>query len=246
MSEADATTSADAGLTGLTPLIAKVQGMLVSREAATSAVRQLAEVARDMVGSAVGAGASLFAADGTHVSTATTDRVAELADDLQYQLADGPCISAWATSSVQRLDDTALDERWPRFSAVARELGIRSVVSAPMVFRADTIGALKIYSTAAGAFTAEDERRLVLLTAAAATLLGVARGPEGPQRLSAGLTSAIVNRQTIDVAIGVLVERHQLDQEAARDLLLSSSRSAGLPLFQVARNVLDELTDQAR
>ena len=44
----------------LTTVIARTRGMLVSHEVAAAAVEQLAQVARDLVVSAVGAGASLM------------------------------------------------------------------------------------------------------------------------------------------------------------------------------------------
>ncbi len=235
----------EAGIAELTALVARLQGLIISREAAATAVQQLALVARDMVPSAVGAGASLIDSDGTAVSTATTDRVAEIADDLQYELGQGPCLSAWATTSVQRLDDTAADTRWPEWSAAAGDLGIRSVVSAPLVFRGDAIGALKVYSTAAGAFTPDDERRLVLLTTSAATLLGLTQRADGPQRASSSLSDAMSHRQAIDVAVGILMERHGLDEESARQRLLDASREEQVPMVEVALHVRDEQADPA-
>ncbi len=239
-------TSSNPDLGELLPLVARLQGMLVSREVAAAAVEQLAEVARDMIDSAVGAGASLIDADGTRVSTATTDRVAARADELQYRLGEGPCLSAWATSAVQRLDDTDADDRWPTWSAAARGLGIRSVLSVPLVFRDDCIGALKIYSTGAAAFDAEDERRLVLLSTAAAALLGMARGDDGPRQLSAALAGAMADRQTIAIATGVLMERNRVDREAAHYLLLDQSRREGESLVQVARELLGDHSERAQ
>jgi transcriptional regulator with GAF, ATPase, and Fis domain len=236
--DGDAMNNIDAGVTELTSVVARMQGMLISHEAAAATVEKLAQVARDMVESAVGAGASLMDSDGRRVSTATTDRVAAMADTLQYQLGQGPCISAWASSSVQRLDDTAVDSRWPAWSTAARELGIRSVLSAPLVFKGDVIGALKVYSTTTAAFSADDEHRLVLLSAAAATLLGMARGPDAPQRLSADLTAALADRQAIDTATGLLMERHGLGQDAARYRLMDASRAGGHTLAHLARQVL--------
>ena len=93
--------------TELTTVFARIHGMLLSRESATSAVEQLAEVAQDVVDSAIGAGASLIDDQGHTTSTGTTDAVAEAGDTLQYALGEGPCLSAWATESLQRVDDTA-------------------------------------------------------------------------------------------------------------------------------------------
>ncbi len=228
----------DARVDELTTVMARMRGLLVSEEVAGAAVEQLAQVARDLVVSAVGAGASLMAEDGRRVSTATTDRIAATADSLQYELGQGPCISAWATTSIQRLDDTASDERWPVWCAAARDLGIRSVVSAPLVFRGDCIGALKVYSTSPAAFSLEDERRLVLLSAAAATLLGIAADAEEPQRLTQVLTDALADRRAVETATGILMERNRIDHDTARYRLLDESRSTTQPLADLARSVI--------
>jgi len=228
----------DSSADELTMVIARTRGMLVSHEVAAAAVEQLAQVARDLVVSAVGAGASLMDEAGRRVSTGTTDRIAATADELQYELGQGPCISAWATSSVQRLDDTGSDQRWPAWSAAARQLGIRSVLSAPLVFRAECIGALKVYSTSPSAFNLEDERRLVLMSAAAATLLGMATAPDAPQQLSGMLVDALADRQAIETATGMLMERHHMNHEAARYLLMDESRSQRQPLADLARSVI--------
>ncbi|MBI4899164.1 MAG: GAF and ANTAR domain-containing protein [Actinobacteria bacterium] len=236
----------DTGIDQLTIAVASMSGLLVSHEAAAAAVEKLAQVARDMVPSAVGAGASLMDDKGSRISTATTDRIAMIADELQYELGQGPCISAWATSSVQRLDDTESDTIWSRWSSGARDLGIRSVLSAPLVFRGDVIGALKVYSTSVSAFDEDDERRLVLLSAAAATLLGVASGPEAPRKLSETLAAALSARNAVETATGILMERHQMDLEAARYRLIELSRTSAEPLADVARSVLDRSSDTSR
>ena len=212
--------------TELTTVFARIHGMLLSRESATSAVEQLAEVAQDVVDSAIGAGASLIDDQGHTTSTGTTDAVAEAGDTLQYELGEGPCLSAWATEALQRVDDTATETRWRGWCAGALSLGVRSAMSAPMLYKGHCIGALKVYTTTADGFTAADERRLSLLAAAAATLL------------SQALRTALTDRQTVDVATGIVMERRGVDQHQARVALLEASRDQGLPLLEIARSVL--------
>ncbi|MEX5258271.1 GAF domain-containing protein [Kocuria arenosa] len=224
--------------TELTTVFARIQGMLLSQESATSAVEQLAEVAQDVVDSAIGAGASLIDDQGHTMSTGTTDAVAEAGDTLQYELGEGPCLSAWATESLQRVDDTVTETRWRGWCAGALSLGVRSAMSAPMLYRDHCIGALKVYTTTADGFTAADERRLSLLAAAAATLLGAAQTSEAPHQLSQALRTALTDRATVDVATGIVMERRGLDQHHARVTLLEESRDQGRPLLEIARAVV--------
>lgn len=227
----------------LTSAFARAQGMLLHEEDAAAGVEWLALVARDLVPASVGAGASLMDEAGRRTSTGTTDRIAAAADALQYELGEGPCLSAWATVTVQHSRDTATEARWSEWCAAAQDLGIGSVLSAPLVFRGKVIGALKVYSTRVDSFTVQDEHRLVLLAGAAATLLGAAQGHDAPQRLSAGLQSALADRQAVETATGMLMERHGLSHDQARLRLLAMSRSRGLPIAELGRAILTRSTE---
>lgn len=229
----------EASVAELTTVLARMQGMLLSQEAATSAAEQLSRVARELIGPAAGAGVSLLEQDGNRMSTAATDAVVEASEELQHELGEGPCLSAWAMLAPQRIDDTAEDRRWPGWSRAVQDLGVRSVLNAPLVFHGEPLGAMEVYATTAHAFSADDERTLALLAGAAATFCGAAQGSEAPHRLSAALKAALRDRQTIDMAAGMLMERRGLNSEAARGEMLEASRAQGRPLAVIARQVLD-------
>lgn len=81
----------------LATIVARTKGYLLTEQVAHEAVEALAEIARDVIGVATGAGVSVISVDGTRESVgATNDRVLE-ADTLQYDLGEGPCLSAWST-----------------------------------------------------------------------------------------------------------------------------------------------------
>lgn len=222
----------------LTTAFAHLHGMLLSEQDATTAVHQLARAAHQMIPAAAGAGVSLFDEDGTRITTAATDAVVAAADALQYDLGRGPCLSAWATGETQRVDDTTTDSRWASWETAAADAGIRSVLSAPLIHRGRTLGALKVYALAAGAFGEAEEKLLELFAAAAATLLGSAQPVESPVRLSAGLKAALASREVIGLAAGVLMARDHLDAAAARGVLLEAARTQGRRVADVAAEVL--------
>lgn len=232
-------------LAQLTTSFARVQKMLLSQEDSVAAVQRLALVARDLVASSVGAGVSLLDESGQRTSTATTDKVAAAADALQYELGEGPCLSAWATTAVQHIRDTATESRWSTWCPAVQSLGVHSVLSAPMVFKDSTLGAMKVYSTESDSFSVEDEHRLLLLAGAAATLLGAAQDSDAPQRLSAGLQALLADRQAVETATGVLMERHRIDHDTARSRLLETSRRRRVPVADLARTILDPSSAQS-
>ncbi|WP_159440556.1 GAF domain-containing protein [Tersicoccus phoenicis] len=146
--------------------------MLLSEEDATSAVEHLARAVRMVIPAAVGVGVSLLDEQGKRLTRAATDEVVGTADDLQYDLGEGPCLTAWSTQTVQRLDDTRGDPRWPDWAWAAAELGVRSAVSVPLAYHGSSLGAMKVYATVPAAFTDQDADVLGLMAEAAATLLG--------------------------------------------------------------------------
>jgi len=212
----------------LTTVFAHLHGLLLSEQDAATAVGRLAKVAHRLVPGAAGAGVSLLDEHGTRISTAATDTAVEAADALQYELGMGPCLSAWATREPQRVDDTTADPRWVRWQGAAAESGIRSVLSTPLLHRGRSLGALKVYATAPGAFGEAEEQLLGLLADAAATLLGSAQATDAPVRLSGTLRTALTSREIIGMATGVLMARDHLGPEAARAALLERAHTQGL------------------
>lgn len=228
----------------LTTVFARLHGMLLSEQDATTAVGQLARAAQQTIPSAAGAGVSLLSEEGTRISTASTDAVVEAADAAQYDLGMGPCLSAWGTGEPQRIDDTTTDSRWARWQAAAAASGIRSVLSTPLVHRGRTLGALKVYANAPEAFGETEERLLGLLADAAATLLGAAQTHDAPVRLSGALKTALATREVVGLAAGVLMAREHLGPEAARSALLETARTQERRVAEVAADVL--AAEQAR
>lgn len=223
----------------LMTVFAGLHGMLLTEQDATAAVRQLARAAHQMVPTAAGAGISLMDDDGTRVTAAATDDLVESADAVQYSLGQGPCISAWATGDIQRVDDTTQDTRWAPWQEAAAAAGIRSVLSVPLHHRDRNLGALKAYAATPGAFGDAETRSLQLLADAIAVLMGAAQPADAPTRLSAALKAALQSRETIALASGVLMSRDGLSGADARLTLLERARSGSRTMLEIATEVLD-------
>ncbi|GAB2629424.1 hypothetical protein GCM10009696_36970 [Kocuria himachalensis] len=93
---------------------------------------------------------------------------------------------------------------------------------------------MKVYAAEPHAFTDHEEHLLGMLAVAAATLLGAAQGTGAAQRLSAELPGVLVERQQVQAAVGMLMERHDLDAKAAHTRLLAAARQQQVPVLDLA------------
>ncbi|MFJ6003384.1 GAF and ANTAR domain-containing protein [Arthrobacter sp. NPDC092385] len=218
-------------------IFGRTKGYLLTEQTAHDAVEALAGVAKDVIGAAQGAGVSIVDSSGHRTSVGATDDDVLEADNLQYDLGDGPCISAWATGTPTYIADTLSDtnnhtgsgrgsgsgDRWQKWMAAAAARGVRSCLSVPLLNEPAALGAMKVYSTVPDAFSDEDQRLLAALARSAAALLGHIQASDTPQRISDEIKESLANRDTIGIARGILMERHGIDRQAAMDQLIEQA-----------------------
>ncbi len=77
-----------------------------------------------------------FGTDGRPESVAFSDDIALKADQLQYELDEGPCLEVLRTDQMSLVPDLTADCRWPRWTPSAAGLGIGASLSMHLV--ADT------------------------------------------------------------------------------------------------------------
>jgi GAF domain-containing protein len=226
----------------LLAVFGRTNGYLLTEQTAHEAVDGLAQIARDIIGAAEGAGVSLIDTQGTRMSVGATDpRVLE-ADDLQYGAGEGPCLSAWSLGEPVYIADTHNDDRFPQWTSAVTKLGVRSCLSVPLQAQPAGIGAMKVYSSTVDAFTDEDRRLLINLARSAAALLGHIQASDTPQRISADVKASLAERDTIGVARGILMERFDLDRQAAMNHLIDLATDANTTIGFMAA-VISERQD---
>ncbi len=173
--------------------------------------------------------------DGTFRTLASTDRRANHADDLQYQLGGGPCVDAILVSPLYRPRDLRQDPRWPEFGRQVSSLGVLSMLSYRLQLDPDHgVGSLNLYSTAADAF--DDETVVVGLLLA--THGGMAVAAARSQAKVADLTRALRSNRLIGTAMGILMAEHKVTREQAFDLLSIASQHANRKLADIAEDVV--------
>lgn len=117
-------------------------------------------------------------------------------------------------------------------------MGLRSVLSAPLLFKTESVGAIKVYSDLPDAFDARSEHLLTLFAGPAATLLANVQSVQAPRRLSQQLKDAITSRDNIAFARGILMEREGLGKDESMARLLEIARSSRATLRAAADSVV--------
>lgn len=102
---------------------------------------------------------------------------------------------------------------------------------------------MKVYAAEPEAFTEHEEHLLDLLAGAAATLLGAIQDSRTAYQFTGQLHDAVAGRQEVQQAVGLLMERRDLEAEAAHARLLAGARQQDLPVVELASRVLHHAED---
>lgn len=151
-------------------------------------------------------------------------------DALQSTSGQGPCLDAAYEDRIVRVPDLSRETRWPAFSRGAVELGARSMLSIQLFVEGDRLGALNLYGASPNAFDLESEQIGLLVAAHAAVAFA------DSQKISQ-LNEALVSRQLIGQAEGILMERYKLTAQQAFLVLSRASTTSNTKLREVAENL---------
>jgi GAF domain-containing protein len=169
---------------------------------------------------------------GKLIPQATTGRAPQLLDIKQQETGQGPCIEAAREQTLICMNDLRRDPRWPDFSAEAQACGVSSMLCAPLWVSERTLGALTLYAPQSAAFSEHDERIIELFATLAALALAEAQRTDH-------LRAALVNRDVIGQAKGIIMERYKIHADAAFGTLTRISQDQGIKLHEVARLVAE-------
>lgn len=222
----------------LAGIFARMSGFLLTEATVSAALARVTTLAVDTIPGSTGAGVSLLDAHGKRITSAATDPLAERLDELQYQLDEGPCLSAWRDLTVLRSEGTEEERRWPSWIKSARQLGMRSFVSAPLISGQSAIGAIKVYSTGAAEFSEHDADLLRRFGDEAAIFVANVQTRQAAEQLSAALKETLRSREVIATARGILMARRGLDSVAAFRELAAESRRTGRLMHDVAARMV--------
>jgi hypothetical protein len=170
---------------------------------------------------------------------APTDVVATGADQLQYDLREGPCYEAVDGAPVLEVDDLASDLRWPDYGPkAAATFGLGAQIA--FQFRAEphARGALNLYASQPHAIDVETRQLGEMYAHLAAVALGWSRHDQT-------LHQALSTRELIGQAIGIVMERYRLDAERAFAFLARTSQAGNVKLRDVAAGIIADAAGKA-
>src|SRR5581483_4341425 len=123
------------------------------------------------------------------------------------------------------------EHRWPKFSARGQqETGVTSMLAFRLFAREQTLGALNLFSKERAAFGEEAVHIGALFAALASTALGAAQREED-------LAMALVSRDVIGQAKGILMERHHVTDDEAFEMLKRASQNLNVRVAALAERV---------
>ena len=217
-------------LDALARRLADAARSLQGRESPQQVMDSVVKLACSMVPGADEATITMVRKDRHCYSAAATSALASDFDVLQDETGEGPCLDAIWHQETVRVNDLASDPRWPVLGPRAAERGVGSMLCLQLFVHRDTLGALDLLAHAASAFTDESEHVGLLLASHAAIAAADAHHFEN-------VTSALVNRDVIGQAKGILMERFKITADQAFAVLAKVSQDTNRKLSAVAEDL---------
>lgn len=187
-----------------------------------------------------GAAIVLMTDSGPAGTVAATDGPAEVMEELQFTLGEGPCVDSSTTGRPVLLSDLARTGpgRWPGFSAGALGAGIEAIFAFPLRVGGIRLGVLDLYRDRPGSLSeAELTEALSFADAATAILLHLqAQRPE--EDSGSGSIAVLEDRAQVHQATGMIAVDANVPLAQALVLLRARAFAAERPILDLARDVV--------
>jgi len=200
-------------------------------------LRAIVEAAQDAVPGMNHVGISLSHRNGKIETLAGTDELVWDLDAVQYDLDEGPCVSSVKEDPVVVVEHIRHDQRWPNYVPRAVEAGLRAQLALRLYTDQDTLGGLNLYSTRSETISPDAVQMAELFATHAAIALDRARYDHQ-------LNEALASRKAIGQAIGLIMQRYQIDEDRAFHFLIRASSTSNIKLRAVAEEVVNSANQQ--
>jgi len=215
----------------------RITAIPADEDVVDGALRLVVALARATVSGADGVSVSLNR-HGQLSTVAASDQTILDMDADQYATGEGPCVDASVEGRWFHAESLDQETRWPAFTPKARMLGIKAILSTPLLAEERPVGALNIYSKRSAAFAAEQQALASIFATEASVILRQAGADVSEDQLSGRLAEALRSRQVIAQAQGVLMEREGIGEDEAYARLRQHSRKTDRPLRARAAEIV--------
>jgi hypothetical protein len=201
----------------------------VQRQSQTDKLEVFIELAVE-VGVCDAASVTMLDQADTTITIASVDDRATKADQIQYELDEGPCVAAARSSGVFVIQDVRAEERWPQWTSRVAVLGIGAALSVHL--HSDVpLGSLNLYSSGPRSYGHVDLDTAQILATHTAMLMAQTRNEQH-------LWRAIDARNVIGQAQGILIERHHLTADQAFGVLRRYSSCHNIKIAAIAEQLV--------
>ncbi|MHA7284085.1 ANTAR domain-containing protein [Arthrobacter sp. TMS2-4] len=222
------------------PVTALLQDMVLESDDVQDFLAGLATIAAEAFSGAYGevfCGVTLLRPRSMITVASSSDKAREV-DEVQYGFDDGPCLRAARTGETVYIRDFLTEERFPEYRTAIASHGLRSALGIPIRLDEGASAGLNFYSTSPDAFDAtgiavaeglaRDASRSLRLA------VRIAKLSEDTQHLKA----AMVNRTTIDTAVGAIMAQNRCTQKEAFAILRQASSTRNVKVADLAAGIL--------
>jgi GAF domain-containing protein len=229
----------------------------VSTEDVVETLRQLAEVLQSQrtLGAALAsiaeaatvsvpgcdAASIAISVEGRPASAVVTARVALEMDMVQYDLHDGPCLTAFRAVETVRLNVVEPGDDFPHFAVAAQKRGIRSVLSVPATWGDEVVATMNLYSRTT---TFDETAESTAVVLAAQVAIAVSRSPEfaAARNVVEQAQRDSDDKGDINIAAGLLMITQACTADQAQGLLQQAAIDDEETLLEIAHRIIDQHT----
>lgn len=225
-------------------LLRRLTAQLVVSTDLDEALRQLTATAADLVSGRGWCAMTVIRAGGPTTAAASGTLPVEL-DEAQYRFGDGPCLTAIRTREMVLVVDLATDSRWPQWRDHALGQDVRGVLAVPVDIDDHVLGALNLYADDPDGFPPGVELAAMLVAEHAGLLLSAVLDRTRLTGVTADLTAALGDGETVNRAIGILMAQRSCSADAALDVLQRAATTLRLPLPTIAARLVDTVATRS-
>lgn len=134
---------------------------------------------------------------------------------------------------TQQFYDVSKDQRFT-YRAMAQRLGLRSLLTVPMMIRNRPIGVINFYTTSPRRFSEDEVRLLEAIASQAAIALERDELARKAERAQAFLEE----RRSVERAKGILMQKRRLPEKRAYELLRKASMTSRKSMKEIAEAII--------